>query len=274
MGNVVETLIEKIQAQGGNYHLELDADVGEATRSTLDVTFSPLRDIQQQTLGVALVLDDVSERKRLESVRRYLPPALVDQVRDVDQAQQPQRREISVVFADVRGFTTVSEKWEPEFLTELLNDHLPVAAAAIQLQEGLIDKYDGDTIMALYNSPLNPQADHAERAVRSALAICRDLEAYHETIPAEHRLHFGIGLHTGTAVVGNVGSPLRKDYSAIGDAVNVTDRLQNLAEGGQIMISDSTYQAVADLAKVTRLDTVQVKGRREPVQIYLLDGLR
>ncbi|HSG17144.1 MAG TPA: adenylate/guanylate cyclase domain-containing protein [Anaerolineae bacterium] len=273
MGSVVETLIEKIQAQGGNYHLELDANVGEATQSTLDVTFSPLRDIQQQTLGVALVLDDVSERKRLESVRRYLPPALVDRVRDVDQAQQPQRREISVVFADVRGFTTVSEKWEPEFLIEILNDHLTVAAAAIQLQEGLIDKYDGDTIMALYNSPLNPQENHAERAVRSALAICHDLEAFHETIPAEHRLHFGIGLHTGFAVVGNVGSPLRKDYSAIGDAVNVTDRLQNLAEGGQIILSDSTYQAVSDLIKVTRLDSVQVKGRRQPVQIYLLDGL-
>jgi len=274
MGNVVETIIEKIQSDGGNFHLELDADVDDATRVSLDVTFSPLRDIHQQTFGVALVLDDVSERKRLESVRRYLPPVLVDQVRDVDQAQQPQRRQISVVFADVRGFTTVSEKWEPEFLIEILNDHLTVAAAAINLQEGLIDKYDGDTVMALYNSPLNPQEDHAERAVRTALAICHDLEGYHETIPAEHRLRLGIGLHTGIAVVGNVGSPLRKDYSAIGDAVNVTSRLQELADGGQIVMSDSTYELVADLVRVTRLDPVRIKGRQAPVQIYLLDGLK
>jgi class 3 adenylate cyclase len=274
MGTVVETIIEKIQASGGHHHLELDANVDGADRTTLDVTFSPLRDIQQQILGVALMLDDVSERKRMESVRRYLPPALVDQVRDVDQAQQPSRRQISVVFADVRGFTTVSERWEPEFLIEILNNHLTVAAAAINLQEGLIDKYDGDTVMALYNSPLNPQEDHAERAVRTALAICRDIEAYHETIPAENRLHLGIGVHSGIAVVGNVGSPLRKDYSAIGDAVNVTSRLQELAEGGQIVISDSTYRAVAEIAKVTRLDPVQVKGRQAPVQIYLLDDLR
>ncbi len=274
MGNVVETIIEKIQSDGGNYHLELDANVGDGGPVSLDLIFSPLRDIQHQTFGVALVLDDVSERKRLESVRRYLPPVLVDQVRDVDQAQQPQRRQISVVFADVRGFTTVSEKWEPEFLIEILNDHLTVAAAAINLQEGLIDKYDGDTVMALYNSPLNPQKNHAERAVRTALAICLDIEAYHESIPAEQRLHMGIGIHTGVAVVGNVGSPLRKDYSAIGDAVNVTSRLQELADGGQIVISESTYRLVADLVRVTRLEPVRIRGRQAPVQIYLLDGLR
>jgi len=273
MGTVVETIIEKIQVSGGNRHLELDVTINDSTRTTLDVTFSPLRDIQQQTLGVTLVLDDVSERKRLESVRRYLPPALVDQVRNVDEAQQPDRREISVVFADVRGFTAVNEKWEPEFTIEILNDHLTVAAAAINLHEGLIDKYDGDTVMALFNSPLNPQEDHAERAARTALAMRRDLEAYHKTIPADHRLHLGIGVHTGIAVVGNVGSPLRKDYSAIGDAVNVSSRLQELAEGGQIVMSESAYRAVANHVSVTRLEPVVVKGRQAPVQIYLLNDI-
>jgi PAS domain S-box-containing protein len=273
MGTVVETIIEKIQASGGHHHLELDADVGGVAGTALEVTFSPLRDMQQQTQGVALVLDDVSERKRIESVRRYLPPALVDQVRNVDQAQKPDRREISVVFADVRAFTTASELWQPEFLIEILNLHLTVAAAAINAYEGLIDKYDGDTVMALFNSPLNPQKDHAERAARTALAICRDVEAFHETIPAEHRLQFGIGVHTGVAVVGNVGSPLRKDYSAIGDAVNVSSRLQELADGGQIVMSESTYQAIGDLVSVTRLEPVVVKGRQAPVQIYLLDDI-
>jgi PAS domain S-box-containing protein len=273
LGTVVETIIEKIQDNGGNHHLELDVSLNESTRTTLEVTFSPLRDILQQTLGVALVLDDVSERKRLESVRRYLPPALVDQVRNVDEAQQPDRREISVVFADVRGFTTVNEKWEPEFTIEILNDHLTVVASAINIHEGLIDKYDGDTVMALFNSPLNPQQDHAERAARTALAMRRDLEAYHKTIPADHRLHLGIGVHTGIAVVGNVGSPLRKDYSAIGDAVNVTSRLQELADGGQIVISESAYRAIADRVSVTRLEPVVVKGRQAPVQIYLLHDI-
>jgi adenylate cyclase len=173
----------------------------------------------------------------------------------------------------VRGFTTASEQWEPEFLIEILNDHLTVAATAINAHQGLIDKYDGDTVMALFNSPLNPQQDHAERAARTAIAISRDIAAFHKTIPAEHRLRLGIGVHTGIAVVGNVGSPLRKDYSAIGDAVNVTSRLQELAEGGQIVISESTYQSVAGLVTVTRLAPVVVKGRQAPVQIYLLTDI-
>lgn len=274
MGGVVESVIERIQEVGGNHHMELDANVrGRSGRTALNLTFSPLRDMQQQTQGVALVLDDVSEKKRLESIRRYLPPALVDRVRDVDTAQLPQRRIISVVFADIRGFTTVSEKWEPEFLISVLNEHLTIAAAAINLQEGLIDKYDGDTVMALYNTPLNPQENHAERAVRTALAMREDLLAYHESIPEYQRLYFGVGVHTGEAVVGNVGSPLRKDYSAVGDAVNLSDRLQNLADGGEIIISEDTYQLVKDWVDVTQLQPVQVKGRQGEVQIYLLNGL-
>ncbi len=275
MGSVVETIIERIQNVGGNHHMEIDAIMsGQSGRTTLDVTFSPLRDMEQQTQGVALVLDDVSEKKRLESVRRYLPPALVDKVRDIDAAQQPQRREISVFFADIRGFTSFSEKWEPEFLIEVLNNHLTIAAAAISIQEGLIDKYDGDTVMALYNSPLNPQIRHVERAIRTALAVKSDLAAYHETIPESHRLYFGIGINSGEALVGNVGSPLRKDYSAVGDVVNVTKRLQELAEGGQIIISESTYRQVADLVDAESLEPVHVKGRQMPVSIYQLDGLK
>ena len=127
--------------------------------------------------------------------------------------------------------------------------------------------------MALYNTPLNPQENHAERAVRTALAMRKDLEAYHETIPDYQRLLFGVGIHTGEAVVGNVGSPLRKDYSAIGDAVNISDRLQNLADGGQIIISDTTFELVQDWVDVTQLEPVHLKGRQAEVKIYLLNGL-
>lgn len=274
MGSVAETIIEEVQASGGHYNIELDAEIGSRRgATTLNLTISPLLDIQQQTLGVALVFDDVSEKKRMESVRRYLPPALVDQVRDVDAAQQPQRREISVVFADIRGFTTVSEQWEPEFLIQVLNQHLTVAAEAINEEEGLIDKYDGDTVMALYNTPLNPQEDHVERAVRTALAMKANIAEYHRSIPAEQRLFFGVGVHTGEAVVGNVGSPLRKDYSAIGDAINVSSRLQELADGEQILLSDNTYEQVRETVKVTELEPVSIRGRKAPVKVFQLDGL-
>ncbi|MDX1615514.1 MAG: adenylate/guanylate cyclase domain-containing protein [Candidatus Promineifilaceae bacterium] len=270
---VVETVVENIQDNGGQQQMELDAKLRRRTR-TLNLTFTPLRDIQQQTRGVALVLDDITEQRRTEALRRYLPPALVEQVRDVDAVSKPNRRIISLVFGDVRGFTSISERWEPEFLIEVLNGHLSVAADAINIQEGLIDKYDGDTVMALYNTPINPQDDHVERAVRTALTIQLDISAYHETIPEEERLHFGIGVHVGEAVVGNVGSALRKDYSAIGDAVNLSKRLQELAGEGEILISDAVYQAVGDKLIVEKLEPVRVKGRQAKTQIFRLNGLK
>jgi adenylate cyclase len=167
----------------------------------------------------------------------------------------------------------VSEQWEPEYLIQILNNHLSVAAAAINEEEGLIDKYDGDTVMALYNTPLNPQSDHVERSVRTALAVQERIKAYHSTVEEDQRLHFGIGIHCGEAVVGNVGSPLRKDYSAIGDAVNVAERLQEMAQGGQVLISDSVYEQVKDWVEVSELPPVPVRGRRGAVRIYALQGV-
>ncbi len=271
MDDVVEEVVEKIKTSGGHYNMELDTDLADRTGTfTLNLSFSPLRDIQHETQGVAIVLDDVSEKKRMESVRRYLPPALVDQVRDVDAAQRPQRRSVSILFADIRGFTTFSEHIEPEMLIEIINGHLTVAAQAITQYEGLIDKFYGDGVMALFNTRLNPQEDHTDRAVRTAQAMRKDLNAYHETAEPENRLYFGIGIYSGEAVVGNVGSPLRKDYSAIGDAVNVAKRLTELAGPGQILVSQDVYKVVEEWVEGTEREPVQVKGRQALVKIYEL----
>jgi PAS domain S-box-containing protein len=269
----VADVVEKIKTSGGHYNMGLDTDLTDRTGTfTLNLSFSPLRDIQHETQGVAIVLDDVSEKKRMESVRRYLPPALVDQVRDVDAAQRPQRRSVSILFADIRGFTTFSEHIEPEMLIEIINGHLTVAAQAITQYEGLIDKFYGDGVMALFNTRLNPQEDHTDRAVRAAHAMRDDLIAYHKTAEPENRLFFGIGIYSGEAVVGNVGSPLRKDYSAIGDAVNVAKRLTELAGPGQILVSQDVYKVVEDWVDGTEREPVQVKGRQAPVKIYELQS--
>jgi PAS domain S-box-containing protein len=275
MRTVIELLVDKTKRSGSLYNMEMDTGLGDQTgTSTISLTFSPLRDHQQETMGVAMVLDDISEKKRLESVRRYLPPALVDQVRDVDAAQQPQRRNITVIFADVRGFSTVSEHLEPEILIEIVNGYLTVAVQAINTYEGMIDKYDGDAVMAIFNTRLNPHENHVERAVRAAVDMRADLAAYHETVPEDQRLHFGIGIHTGDAVVGNVGSPFRKDYSAIGDAVNLAKRLQEMARPDQILLSDNAYQQVQELAEAVKLGPVRIKGRQAQEQIYELTGLK
>ena len=271
LGLPVESLVRDVQQNGGTHNTELDINLQKTPGiSTLNLTFSPLRDVQQETLGVALVLDDISEKKRLESVRRYLPPELVDQIRDLDAAQRPQRRMLSVMFADVRGFSTFGEHVTPELLIEAMNGYFTEAVQAIKQYQGLTDKFMGDAVMALFNTPLNPQANHVDRAVRTALMMRRNTAVYNATLPPEQRLHFGIGVHMGEAVVGNVGSTMRKDYSAIGDAVNLAKRLQELAEPNQIVISQAVYEQVCEWVQVKALSPVQVKGRQTLEQTYLL----
>jgi len=271
----VDAMVEQVKSYGGQYNMEVDAVVANRSGlTTLSMTFSPLRDVSQQTHGIAVVLDDVSEKKRIESLRRYLPPALVDQVRGLDAAQRPQRRRLSVMFADVRGYTTLSERMEPERLIRVLNGYWEIAARAINQYEGVIDKYMGDAIMAEFNTTLNPQEDHVWRAVRTALMMMQELAAYHTVLPEERRFHFGLGVHCGDAVVGNVGTYSRKDYSVLGDAVNLAKRLQEIAEPGQILISHEIYEPVCDWVEVNPLGAVQVKNRTSPVMAYELLGLK
>ena len=271
----VEMLIQDVRSNGGTKKEEVDLVISKRPGvTTLNLTLSPLRDIQHEMLGVAMVLDDVSEKKRLESVRRYLPPALVDQVRDLDAAQRPQRRVMSVLFADVRGFSTYSENLDPEKLIQIINGYFTEAVNAITHFQGLTDKFMGDAVMALYNTPLNPQENHPERAIRTAWRIRESMAAYLEALPEERRLHFGFGIHTGEAVVGNVGSNLRKDYSAIGDAVNLAKRMQEFAQPDQILMSSDTYALVKDIVEVEVLPPTQVKGRQALEQIYLLTGVK
>lgn len=269
----VHDLVEQVKRSGGTQNAELDL-VQLQTTTTLNMTFTPLRDMDQQTMGVAMVLDDISEKKRMESVRRYLPPALVDQVRDIDAAQRPQRRQLSVLFADVRGFSTFSEHLDPEALIEVINGYFTEAVRAITRFEGMTDKFMGDAVMALFNTPLNPQENHAERAVRTAVMIKKYMAAYYQELADNRKLYFGIGIHTGEAVVGNVGSALRKDYSAIGDAVNLAKRLQENARPNQIIISQPVYDVVKDIVIAEALNPIRVKGRMQLEQIYNLVGLK
>jgi class 3 adenylate cyclase len=231
------------------------------------------------TQGVAIVLDDMTDIKRREAqiagVRRYLPTEVVDGIRSAASLKLGGTRQvISILFADIRGFSTFSEKLDPEKLVEIINVYMTIASDAIHMQQGVIDKFMGDAVMALYNTPLRPQEDHALRAVRSAAAMMADIRAYNDTISGQDRLQFGIGVHTGEAVVGNVGSPDRLDYTAMGDSVNLAKRLQEVAKPMQVLLSDDTYQIVKDRVEVTELEPVQVKGRTQHTKVYELVKVR
>lgn len=265
-------LVDDVRAEGTTRTVELDVGAGRGTKA-LRLTISPLRDMEEAARGgLALVVDDVSEQKRIESLRRYLPPALVDRVRDLDAAQRPQRRYVTVLFADIRNFSAYGQLLEPEELIALANAFFEEAVSAISEQQGLVDKFIGDAVMALFNTPLNPLDDHIERAIHAALQIQANVRRLQATLPADRIIHYGIGIHSGEVVVGNVGSQLRKDYSAIGDAVNLAKRLQEIAAYDQTVISTTVYHHLASTIAAVPLPPMQIKGRLQTEQVYELRG--
>jgi class 3 adenylate cyclase len=203
----------------------------------------------------------------------YLSPAIVDELLKNPSALAlgGTRRNMTVLFADVSGFTKLSEELEPEQAMRLLNDFLTLAGRAVFEQEGTLDKFTGDEVMALFNAPVC-QEDHAFRAVTAALTIRHRLRAFECKATDDCRLHFKIGISTGEAVVGNAGMPNLMNYTAIGDTVNVAKRLQEEAEPDQILVNARTYEAVRDKVKARALGFRHVKGRSAAVQVYEIVG--
>jgi len=184
-------------------------------------------------------------------------------------------KEVTVLFVDIRGFTAFSEANPAEKVVSMVNRYLALTSRSIQEQEGTLDKYIGDATMAVFNAP-NDLPDHALRAVRAAWAMKEGSIALHDEIIRDYGvdLQFGVGINTGVAVVGNMGSDFRMDYTAIGDTVNTAARLESNAVKGQIIISDSTYQLVKDFVDVTDMGVLSVKNKKVGIQIYELTGIR
>jgi class 3 adenylate cyclase len=182
------------------------------------------------------------------------------------------RQTITTLFADVRGFTTLSEHMRPEELFALLNVHLTLAAQAVLDHEGTIDKFMGDAIMALFNVP-DPQPDHTLRAVKAALDMQDRLSAHRRAHPGERQVHLGAAITVGDAIVGNVGTLELFNYTAVGDSVNLAKRLQESAEAGQILLNSAAFEQVRLQVDCRPLAAVQVKGRAAFEQIYEVMGL-
>ncbi|MFC6671852.1 adenylate/guanylate cyclase domain-containing protein [Marinobacterium aestuariivivens] len=180
---------------------------------------------------------------------------------------------MTVLFADIHGFTSISEQLNAEDLVGLLNRYLAAMANAVLAEEGTIDKFLGDAVMAWFNAPV-PQQDHVLRAIRAALAIRQAIRVLHDELSPIFRLSFGIGIHVGEAVLGLVGTRDRIEYTAISDDVNTAKRIQEHAGLDQILLSAATYERVADLVEVRPAVEIQVKGKQMPLKIYELIKLR
>ena len=268
--------IANIVAQRAPYsNHEIVAELPHRGQVNLNVNLTPLRDGRGESKGVAIVMDDLTETKRLLAVqrmfRRYVSPAVVDRLpSDPDDLRLGgHRQEVSILFADICDFTALSEKLNPEALVDILNQYLSMGATAILMYEGTLDKFMGDALMGIFNAPLE-QEDHVIRAVRAASALQRAITDYHHHSDSKHRLNFAVGVHVGDVVVGNVGMPDRMDYTAIGDAVNVARRIQEKTPPGKALISEAVYQRVKASVDAVYFAEMQVKGRKRPVRTYEL----
>jgi adenylate cyclase len=269
------SLIEDVRIHRKTYvDQEICSYLPQGEQRHLNVSLSTLQGGGGETLGVAIVVDDVTEKRRYEQERalvsRYLPSGLVDRLPDdlAELGLRGERQVITSLFADIQGFTGFSEVNPPERVMEILNNYLTLAGAAIRFNHGIVDKYMGDAVMALFNTPLLEEEEHAWRAVQAAWSLKKAVETHHHHIAPEERLLLGIGVCTGEAVVGNVGTEDRMEYTAIGDTVNLARRLQENTRPGQILISHLTWEMVKDQVQVNPLPAMRVKGRQTPIRAY------
>ena len=273
-------LVEGVKTNGEPV-VEFETEMSLPDRGLVDLrtSLSPLRDANGETQGIAIVIDDLTEQRRLESryqlCQRYLSPAVIERLPEDPHELKlgGQRQEITSLFADIRGFGDFSQQHDPETLVEVLNQYLAVGAEAVLAEEGTLDKFMGDAVVAFFNAPL-PQADHVLRAVRAALKIREGVALLHERLPPAHRLAYGVGISIGDAVVGNVGTAKQMDYTAIGPSVNLARRLQEAAGPGQILLAQEAYQRVRERVEARPLPPMKVKGFSEPITVYELLGLR
>lgn len=279
LGQAFFDLMRRVQQTDSREDIELQPEIPRRGPAVLEMRLSPLKTYEERTRGVTILVDDLTEQRQREAtlaeVRRYLPPAMVENIRAIDTIELGgEEREISVVFADVRGFTRFSERLEPEALMTIINRYLTVSSDAIHLYEGLIDKYMGDAVVGLYNTQLNPQEDdHALRAARAAMSMIYDVRALHEVLTPENRLWYGIGIDTGMAVLGNVGSEERKEFTALGKPLNYAKKLQEAAEPGEIMLSEATYQRVYERIKAEKVER-PFRGESTPHVMYKVLGFK
>jgi adenylate cyclase len=274
------SLIEQVRQRLATYTTqEISSRLPQGEHIHLNLNLSTLLDSVGEILGVAIVIDDVTEKRRYEReralIRTYLPAGLVDHLpyEMAEVGLRQERRVITTLFADIRGFTSFSEINPPERVMEVLNNYLRLAEAAVRFNWGIVDKYLGDAVMALFNTPLLEQKDHAWQAVQMAWTLKEAIEAYHQYISPEEQLQLGFGICTGVVVVGNVGTEDRMEYTAVGDTVNLAKRLQENAHPAQILIAHETWALVKDRVKVNPLPAIRVKGRQAFTRVYEVTGL-
>jgi len=218
-----------------------------------------------------VVLEQSDKRFVKELFGRYISPQIANEI--VSRADTGElrlggeQREVSVLFADIRNFTTISEQLAPEAIVEMLNTYLSVMADAVVRHNGIVNKFAGDSIMAVWNAPQS-QPEHALLAVKAAWEAQQKVAELKQSDSQLFPVQFGIGINTGIALAGNVGSAGRSEYTVIGDSVNTSSRICSSTPGGEVWIGAETYNQTKDYIETEKLEPQKLKGKEAPVAVY------
>ncbi|MEH1871084.1 GAF domain-containing protein [Nostoc sp.] len=250
-------------------------------KHSINLSINTIADASDQELvrGALVVMEDISDEKRLKSTMyRYMTQELAEELLKLDDAKLGgDRKEVSILFSDIRGYTTLTENLQAEEVVSMLNEYFESMVEAVFKHKGTLDKYIGDAIMAVFGSPL-PLEEHAWMAVQTSLEMRQRLHEFNQRRYADDkpRIKIGIGINSDTVISGNIGSSKRMEFTAIGDGVNLGSRLESVSKqyGCDIIISHNTFKPCQDQIWARELDYIRVKGRNEPVAIYELLGLR
>ncbi len=263
----------KAVADTGEQQISVDAplQVGDSALS-VNFTVQPLLNVDQQRIGSMIVLEDISSEKRLKStMSRYMDPGIADRLlAQGTDLLGGQDLEATVLFSDIRGFTTLTEQLGPQGTVALLNEYFTLMVDCLQKEEGMLDKFIGDAVMAAFGIPV-PHDDDPDRATRTAIAMLTTLARWNEQRAADGKLpvEIGIGLNTDRVVSGNIGSQKRMDFTIIGDGVNLAARLESACKqyGAKLLISEFTFRKLKGTYRTREIDLAVVKGKTKPVAV-------
>lgn len=269
-------MVQKIRRVGETQNSEIFMDTElkcpKGTRS-VNVTILPLISAEKKKLGTMIIVEDISSEKRMKStMSKYMNPEIADKLMEGgEEALGGRSTAASILFSDVRSFTTLTEELGAQGTVSLLNEYFTIMVDCIQNEGGMLDKFIGDAIMAAFGIPL-PHGDDEDRAVRTAIKMIASLQDFNKGRLAKKQkpIDIGIGINTDTVVSGNIGSPKRMDYTVIGDGVNLAARLETACKqySAHILVSENTVKKLRGTYRMRDVDQVVVKGKTEPVCIY------
>ena len=269
---MVEKIARVLESKQSDVTIDGNLLIGEENLSA-NITIMPLLSIEGKSMGYMIMIEDISSEKRMKStMSRYIDPSIADQLlANKSDIFEGQNIHATVLFSDIRGFTTLTEQLGPQGTVHLLNEYFEIMVDCISQEGGILDKFIGDAIMAGFGIPQS-LGDNEDRGLRAALAMIQSLESWNTSRESEGKLpvHIGIGLNSDNIVSGNIGSKKRMDFTMIGDGVNLAARLESACKqySAKILISEFTKARLQGTYRMREIDLVVVKGKTVPIAVY------